>query len=81
MRDCGATLDVLLSIKFVVLEIGLKPYCRRTCSAKTRDQYHQEGSSLQFREIDLLQCFGILTLIDLLPYTFAKQSQIPAKDD
>lgn len=34
-----------------------------------------------FIEIGLLQCFGILILIDLLPYTFAKQSQISAKDN
>ena len=45
------------------------------------DQHSQEDLSLRFHEIGLLQCFGILILINSLPYTFAKQPQISAKDD
>ena len=48
---------------------------------KSGDQQHQQDSSLRFHEIDLLQFFGILILVDLLPYTFAKASQKSAKDD
>ena len=59
--------------------VGLAP--PRLWDVKSGDQQHQRDSSLRFQEIDLLQYFGILILVDLLPYTFAKEYQISAKDD
>ena len=50
---------------------GLAP--PRLRDVKSGDQQYERDSNLRFQENDPLQYFGILILVDLLPYTFAKE--------